>query len=823
MKRLLSLAPFVVLAVFPFAAVQACGPDFFPDVFVHDMHPDRPKDYAAGKLGVLLSTYPRADLAVAYRYLIGGRLTAQEQRGYKPTSSIAETISGFDEEDTESAASQPWYVEPRGPADGWLKARGQIAPPIPGIHDVKQYDAIYRAGEILSANYQNCQEDAFRNAMATLESRAKTWGAHSAELADWINGQDAVFSNCGATQPGGFRDNKPVMQASAPEAAPANASDLLRHDRAYQIAAAQFYASQFDAARLSFQSIADDKSSPWRGVAAYLIARTLVREAFLAAKGPDDEMMATFDSAEMQQAQRQLESIRKEHLPGVSEQAVQSLLNLVRLRTEPRARLHELTTALVGPKTDPDYAQDLVDLTWYLDAKLDRMPIRADVGDEAFNVTRPQNEYRALTAEQRRPGFEKAFHDVAGLRSTAPLIDWLITYQSPSDTARKHALDEWRRAGDTPWLTVAIMKASASDPSAPALIEAAAKTSKTSPAWATVTFHRVRLLVDLGRAVEARTVIDAALPSIRALGSDSAVNLYTGLRMRTAASLDEALADAPRKILDRTSEEQASVDECLTVMKNPKRMYDCRDDKSPVQFSDDAAAIFNGEMPLTTLAQVATSNALPPQLRRYVAMMAWVRSVLLKNDEVAAQMLPLLPAKLQQQAGAGTGFHPLMALMRNPGLRPYLDPGVQRAASYDFVESYADNWWCSDWTDQYGYYAEHQSPIEAKSVAFLTPEMRAEGEKEARTLFAQGADESLGSQVIDYARAHPSDPDVPEALFLALRMIRYGCERTEYDASGNQKSDKVGSIARDVGAIMRRRYPANSWTKKAAPFVWPDK
>jgi hypothetical protein len=82
-------------------------------------------------------------------------------------------------------------------------------------------------------------------------------------------------------------------------------------------------------------------------------------------------------------------------------------------------------------------------------------------------------------------------------------------------------------------------------------------------------------------------------------------------------------------------------------------------------------------------------------------MMAWVRSVLLKNEVIAAKILPLLPAKLQKQAGTGIGFHPIMVILRNPDLRPYLDGGVQRSASYDFVESYGDNWWCGDWPKQF--------------------------------------------------------------------------------------------------------------------------
>jgi hypothetical protein len=291
--------------------------------------------------------------------------------------------------------------------------------------------------------------------------------------------------------------------------------------------------------------------------------------------------------------------------------------------------------------------------------------------------------------------------------------------------------------------------------------------------------------------------------------------------MRTAANLDEALADAPRKIIDRTSEEQSSLGECLNVMKNPKRSYDCLKGDSPVEFSDDAAAIFNNETPLAVLAQAAQSGVLPPHLKRSVAIMTWVRSVLLKNEAVAAQVFPLLPQKLQQQAGAGVGFHPLMTILRNPGLRPFLDGGVQRSASYDFVESYADNWWCGSWARTYGGYGPR--PL-AQPVAFLSPEVQERGNKETAALVALGsAEEYLGTQVLDYARAHPSDPDIPEVLYLTLRTIRYGCYHgasSEADA-GSPKG--VPAIAQEVGALMRKSYATNPWTKKAAPYVWPVK
>jgi len=204
MKRLLSLAPLAVAIAFPFLSVQACGPFFFDDVFVRPLRPDHPKLFVQGKLGILLPTYPREDLAVAYRYLNGGSLTAEEQKAYEPTQSFSETEGIGTTDDAElggsSASDANGYAEPPGPADIWLKIRNRYSSPQSEIHPVREFGQAYPAGFFLAGSYENCQADGFRNAIATLESRVRTWGAKSAELADWIKGQDAVFSNCGSDQ-----------------------------------------------------------------------------------------------------------------------------------------------------------------------------------------------------------------------------------------------------------------------------------------------------------------------------------------------------------------------------------------------------------------------------------------------------------------------------------------------------------------------------------------------------------------------------------------------------------------------------------------------
>ena len=48
MNRRYLAALLVALLVLPLVAVEACGPDFYPDVFVLKLRPDHPKEFAAG-------------------------------------------------------------------------------------------------------------------------------------------------------------------------------------------------------------------------------------------------------------------------------------------------------------------------------------------------------------------------------------------------------------------------------------------------------------------------------------------------------------------------------------------------------------------------------------------------------------------------------------------------------------------------------------------------------------------------------------------------------------------------------------------------------
>jgi hypothetical protein len=204
--------------------VSACGPFISFPVFTPAGAPAE-ASYFTSELGILQPGYARRYLLVAWRTLENRPLTAAEQRAFTPSR-------GPD-------AVQFWLEERRTlPARHWtnyLAREGRIT---------KTY-----------TYYVNCGDSAFLTAARTLRARRPASGHAAAELAAWAEAQDVVFSNCGRS----FEDPPAVPAPLGPDASPA-----ARADRAYQIAAAQFYGGRFGEAEAGFDAIAQDASSQWR-------------------------------------------------------------------------------------------------------------------------------------------------------------------------------------------------------------------------------------------------------------------------------------------------------------------------------------------------------------------------------------------------------------------------------------------------------------------------------------------------------------------------------------------------------------------------------
>ena len=187
---------------------NSCGPFFDEDVFFQQNDPDPPyAQFVAGRLGLVQGQYRIRHLVVAYNMLSGRGLSPAEKKAAADADAF---FNSPDEQATAyvSSCNSPGQKTVAGQPE-WSSVCAQ--------HKVPGQDYEY---------FSNCLDDAFSTARETLQDRRAHFGRpnqpDSPEIADWIAGQQAVFSNCAA--PG---------QMPAP--APANAPLWLRQDRAMQV------------------------------------------------------------------------------------------------------------------------------------------------------------------------------------------------------------------------------------------------------------------------------------------------------------------------------------------------------------------------------------------------------------------------------------------------------------------------------------------------------------------------------------------------------------------------------------------------------------
>jgi hypothetical protein len=734
-----------------------CGPFFEQAIFTYTLHPDLPlTNFARGQLGVLQPTYARSYLYVAYRYLSGIGFDEAEQRAL---------LALWDERLNPQA--DLWNPNASAAIKAWYDARARVAlgGAPPRIDVFKALEA--RNGQWYFHLYVNCPADTFLTAAHTLTERMAQFGADSAEVREWVRAQDQVFDNCSGT---------PVI----PDPAAPQSSELLRTDRAYQVAAAHFYAGNFATAIQLFHDIANDPASPWRQLAPYLVARALLRQGSLVPR--DDEV----DPALLTQAEQQLQTILGDHTLQAVHPAARRLLAVVRFRLEPEARLHELAQRLLMPNMGPTLKQDLWDYTLLLDQALDQ--------PEGARASQVRN------------------HE---------MTDWILTFQDRGPHALEHALNRWVATSSQLWLVTALAKIGAGHPKVPELLAAAEQVPAEGPAFASVAFHRIRLLADLGKRHDARQRLDALLARDGTMFPPSARNLLLALRMKLARNLEELLTYAPRlpvaityNIDGRELPADLETNERLKLIARDHPLFD-----------GDAARILNRRLPLGTLREAVHRDILPTHLRRQLAMAALVRSLLLGEEDTTRDLVPVVknlapelgPYLDEYRAAVNKESRTLAGLfmiLRFPGLKPYVQENVGRLLPLDQIDNYRDNWWCAvnAATPNQPREADRLSPSlellypdsHEEMFEFLRPGQTLATQQELQRLAALGtAPNYLSQQVTAWGQRYDGDSRVPEALHLAVKATRFGC--TDAD---------TGKFSKAAFELLHKRYPKSPWAQK---------
>jgi hypothetical protein len=149
------------------------------------------------------------------------------------------------------------------------------------------------------------------------------------------------------------------------------------------------------------------------------------------------------------------------------------------------------------------------------------------------------------------------------------------------------------------------------------------------------------------------------------------------------------------------------------------------------------------------------------------------------------------------------GFDEVFRLLKAPGMRPYLDSGYGRYTENPAtLDPFRDNWWCAANSTNLSYNSVLRKP--APEASFLSAADRDQAAAEWKKLESVAtAPNWLTAQTLAFAQAHPQDPRVPEALYLAVRATRYG--RTDKE---------TGDFSHRAFDLLHRRYPDTEWAKR---------
>ncbi len=766
--------------------VFACGPFIIEPLFQFTKHGEYPLSrFAGGDGGLVPNTYGRISLFVFYRHLNDLPFTETERQQV--------------ERAIEHRVGTRWREEddPAGPVSGdelaardyqlrWVKARARLMTGEKQVGTDKQFPDSYYY-------YSNCLGGAFKTAAETLDDRISKYGINE-YTKDWAAGQDAVFSNC-------------EEDGQTPAAVAETGPKWLKHDRAYQTAAALFYASRLAESRQIFESIARDRDSVWKNTARYVVARTLIREAsFIETGEGDDEMKALARTR-----QKELLAAAEKHLreiisdPSMREfhNSSRQLINLIKYRAEPTARRNELGQRLAKKEQNSNIFNDLTDYVWLLD--------QPERGANKIGPDRDRSEAEAAGEDEQLDfGYRLKLRDLDQSDRDDDLTDWLYSYQSADGF--EHAHKKWKEAGQLHWLVAAVSKAKTDTGGLSELFAEADKIDRKSPAYATIRFHRIRLLLETGDREQAGARIDEVLSNNFAGFPISTQNAFKAQKMAAAGSLDEFIKYSHRRAATFTdSSDSTEIGGALTENDGLTAW------QNRMMFDADAVAFLNEKAPLSVLREVALHQDLPLYLREFVISAVWTRSFLLGNRKIEKEFAPLMlrhnkefsqrfTTYVKTRSAADQEASALLVILSYPIIQPYVPFGVGRGTSVRSIDSIRGNWWCAPVSPNEAFQKYDHTEFEYPAVypGFLTPAQTSEALEEFDRLNSLGNSSTLlARRTVEFARSNPQHRLTPQLLHLAVRATRYGCT-----------DDDTETYSKAAFVMLHTKYPRSVWTKR---------
>ncbi|WP_395317942.1 hypothetical protein [Variovorax sp. UC74_104] len=794
-RRLLAAAALAAATLLGSAAAHASGGYDAEDLFFASTRPDQPvREFVERPAGYYTG------YLVPYQVLWYWRLRGQSF-SLDAVRAFTDLLEKLPREDNGMAETDDAWIEWRKARDDAMAKLDPASPrDRPNMPPPSQRPPNWNTGT-LQADPNCFYGDAFSSAAKTLAQRMTRAAGDKAAapfVLHWLKTQDAVFGAC---------DKEP---GTAPEL-PAGAPAWLQADHAYQLAARQFYAGEFDDADAAFAAIAADKASPWHDLAAYMRLRVLARQN--PGDPPSEGSENKKESAEALKKQAELDKQVDAIAPP--------LLKNPRLKAL-HPSVHRLAEALR--------------IRYLLPAT--RMQRLADGLKTIGQPDAAAAKLLLLNHEFRACGFFGGCSYI-GPAQTSDLMQWLSTvrgFDGPGsglepDGKWRETLSwsRYQRTHDLAWLMAAaslVPVAAANDDKREAELQAAlAAVPEDHPARFAATQLRAQRMFAQGRYKEVRELVASTADSPLIAHSLSGQNLVKALLLPTAASEEEWRRLAIRPVVARRDPEAMEAKPSAVPLASA--------------FDEDVVRFLNTRAPLAMWLRLAAEPALAPALRDSLLETAWTRAVV-AGDYAAARRAAQMRVASPPQAGAAKGADTIAGIRRSAAL-PETDGAAWRHLLLERMASTTEVLQPPHWPAAEGIrptplklgigagYSERNTvgsygkwcrplgvptsgPQAATAADFEMPAFLPQEERSRQAALVEKlrtvpqdsiyfTQESLA--LMQRAR---TDPLVPQALSVAVKMARYTCQ------------DKAaGDWSRKGLQALRTNYPNSPWTA-ATPY-----
>ncbi|MBS1767093.1 MAG: hypothetical protein JST05_06795 [Acidobacteria bacterium] len=341
-----------------------------------------------------------------------------------------------------------------------------------------------------------------------------------------------------------------------------------------------------------------------------------------------------------------------------------------------------------------------------------------------------------------------------------PLTAWIQAFQS-GDGAEAGYLAK----PSLPWLVAALVNAKADGPNTPRLMADAAKVAPSSPAYLTLQYHLARLEMASGRRKEAAKRIASFT------GKAVPISFANALRLLNR----QADPDFPSLLKDMPLHAAGTEVDGGAEPPTPEQLL-------KPELRDEDKQVLQTLVPLDLLQTAALDPATPKEIG--LPRLAFEKALWLGRVDTLQALEPAIPEE--------KALVDLMAQAQSPEERRFV-LGLREGRI----------------RNQRGYPSTPEGP---QPIAALTLAQR----EQART--EQASIQALGDPVIyhctnilAWAKAHPEDPRVPEALHQAVRLTRnYYSGAEDADAAAKQ----VSRLSAECFQMLHRVYPRDPWAAK---------